>query len=103
MDWELAKEATEVGALLVPLYAVVREAAETFQWEERSKDYISVFVSGALFHILAEASGMNDWYLSHGHAQKNWLQRKNNDSLASYRGNARVCSLAVWASQQPSR
>jgi len=97
MDWDLAKEATEVGALLVPLYAIVREATETFEWEERSKDYLSVFLSGALFHILAEASGMNEWYI-----QK--TQRKNkDDSPASYRGNARVCSLAVWASQQQSR
>jgi hypothetical protein len=97
MDWELAKEATEVGELLIPLYAIAREAADTFEWHERSKDYISVFVSGALFHILAEASGMNGWY-----AQKK--QRKNkDDSPAAYRGNARVCSLAVWASQQTSR
>jgi hypothetical protein len=50
MDWELAKEATEVGALLVPVYAIVREALDGMKFKnEKNKEYISVFVSGALY------------------------------------------------------
>ena len=43
MDWELAKEATEVGALLVPVYAIVREALDGMKFKnETNKEYWSV-------------------------------------------------------------
>lgn len=100
MDWELAKEATEVGALLVPVYAIVREALDGMRFKnETNKEYISVFVSGALFHIIAEATGMNEYYLTHSRANKKWL-RKNNAEPVHRSCDGRVCSLAVWASSR---
>jgi hypothetical protein len=100
MDWELAKEATEVGALLVPVYAVVREALDGMKFKnERNKDYISVFISGALFHIVAEATGVNEWYLTHSRANTKFLSRKHNAEPRRRRSTAGVCSLALWASE----
>lgn len=100
MDWDLAKEATEVGALLVPVYAIVREALNGMRFKNASnKEYISVFISGALFHILAEATGMNEQYLTHGRANKKLLSRKHNAEPCRRCGASGVCSLALWASE----
>jgi hypothetical protein len=105
MDWDLAKEATEVGALLVPVYAVVREALKGLRFkDEVNKEYLSVFVAGALFHVVAEATGVNEWYLTHGRANRKWLSTTYNaDKPSSSRCDGRVCPLAIWASENRGR
>jgi hypothetical protein len=100
MDWELAKEATEVGVLLVPVYAIVREALNGLRFKnERNKEYISVFIGGALFHILAEATGVNEWYLTNSRANKQSIERRLNGERVPHSSDGRVCSLALWARQ----
>jgi len=104
LDWELAKEATEVGVLLLPVYAVVREGLNGLKFKnERNKEYFSVFISGALFHILAEATGVNEWYLSNSRANRRRISRNINDQSLPISNDTRVCSLALWKSQQSSR
>jgi len=101
MDTQLAHEAVTIGAVLTPVYAVVRELVEELNFEnERSKDYISVFVAGALFHILAEAAGANEWYIKHSHVVRKWMSNKSKDVDAHpVCPDGRLCSLSVWASR----
>jgi len=94
MDWDLTKEAVGVGVLLVPVYAVVRESVRNIQSSSTlTQEYTSVFLSGALFHILCEATGVNEWYLTNGRASK---IKKGNKHVRRVRtcGDSRVCSLA---------
>ena len=95
MDWDLTKEAVSVGVLLVPVYAVVRESVRNIQSvNSTTQEYTSVFLSGALFHILCEATGINEWYLTNGRASK--IAKKGNKHGRRSRscGDSRVCSLA---------
>jgi len=93
---DLAKEAVGVGALLVPVYAVVRKSVVNLVWkDEASREYVAVFLSGALFHVLAEASGLNEWYLTNGRANQVYLWRKNNVVSAPCRCATGLCPLAI--------
>jgi hypothetical protein len=94
MDWDLTKEAVSVGVLLVPVYAVVRESVRNIQSvNSTTQEYTSVFLSGALFHILCEATGINEWYLTNGRASKIKNGNKHVRRTRSC-GDSRVCSLA---------
>ena len=46
-------EAIVVGAFLVILFMALRRYMDTVQ---------AVFVSGALFHLICEVTGVNAWY-----------------------------------------
>jgi hypothetical protein len=50
----LALEAFIVGALLVALFFLLSKLTKN--------TLLAVFVSGALFHIVCEATGLNAWY-----------------------------------------
>lgn len=66
MDYsqQLAIEAATVGAALVPWsYVVSGLLART-----KLKGF-SVFIAGATFHLLAEVTGLNNYYLRHSAAQ----------------------------------
>jgi hypothetical protein len=100
----LIQEALIVGALLVPLYSVVRDLSSELDIEnERTKELLAVFTSGALFHLLAEATGVNEYYLHHSYAYNTFVARE--DKLKNgYRlrrsPDDRVCPHAVWACSQ---
>ena len=95
-DWTTIQEAGAVGLLLVPVYATVKDALRPMRFQtERSKEYLTVFASGVLFHILAEATSLN---------QRKWLSVSNKDVAPDPRaGDSRVCALAVWCSQPAAR
>ena len=96
MDQQLAEEAIGLGALLVPVYAVVRKSLVNLVWkDEASREYVAVFLSGALFHVLAEASGLNECYLTNGRANRVYLWRKHNVAAPPRRSTPGLCSLAL--------
>jgi hypothetical protein len=100
IDKESLKEAVTIGAFITPLFAVVRELVDEVNFtNERSKDYISVFVAGAMFHIIAEASGVNEWYLNNSAAYRKWMVKSKHVDTPSTCPDGRVCTLALWASQ----
>ena len=97
-DWRTFQEAGAVGMLLVPVYATVKDALRPMRFQsERNKDYLTVFVSGVLFHILAEATGVNAYYIQHSAATHKWLSASNKDVAPDPRaGDSRVSAVAVW-------
>ena len=95
-DWTTLQEAGAVGLLMVPVYATVKDALRPMHFQtERSKEYLTVFASGMLLHILAAATTMN---------RRKWLSVSNKDVAPDPRaGDSRVCSLALWCSQPAAR
>lgn len=62
MDPQLFVEAFVVGVGLVAVYFAVKMA--------KLGELVTVFLAGALFHLVAEISGVNDWYLDNSVAAK---------------------------------
>ncbi len=62
MDPQLLVEAFVVGVGLVVVFMLVKMA--------KLGEVATVFLAGALFHLLAEVSGVNNWYLDNSVAAK---------------------------------
>jgi len=58
----MAQESLFVGAGNVAAFMLVQRALPNIS------PLAQVFVAGVLFHLTAEYSGLNEWYLSHGAA-----------------------------------
>lgn len=79
-DEKLVNEAVSVGALMVPWFYLVSGLTTTLGLRQ-NKDVIDLFLSGATFHLAAEFSGANAWYLNNSAASLSqvrlWMNRKN--------------------------
>lgn len=62
MEGMLIVEAVVVGAMLVPIFMMVRLFVKNL--------YVALFVAGVAFHLIAEFSGLNNWYLDNSVAAK---------------------------------
>ena len=81
--WRLYQEATSVGLLLVPVWFLTSKATEAVKIGGKTKPYVDIALAGFLFHLVAEESGMNAWYLTHSYAAQKVLHPKQrNDLLA---------------------
>ena len=84
MDYtqQLALEAATVGAAFVPWSYIVSGLLTRLIKQPRQREMVSIFVAGATFHLLAEATGLNEYYLRNSAAQmkaeKAWPDRHNN-------------------------
>lgn len=62
----LAFEAIFVGATLVPFVLATERIIKS--------PILSVFTAGLLYHLSAELSGLNEWYLEHGASTLNRIE-----------------------------
>jgi len=76
-------EALSVGALLVPMWWAVGKTTTALKLTGSTKPYIDVAVSGFLFHLAAEESGLNAWYLTNSFAAAKVLHPKQKDDIHS--------------------
>jgi len=66
-------EALVVGATLIPVWAAVTRATTVTRINFGSKAMLDIFMAGFLYHLLAEELGVNEWYLTNGHAARKVL------------------------------
>ena len=55
---------------LVPVWLAISTATTVMRLEFSGKTALDVFLSGFLFHIVAEETGVNTWFLTNSHASK---------------------------------
>ena len=77
----LYQEATSVGLLLVPMWWAVSRATVAVKIGGSAKPFVDVAVAGFLFHLAAEESGLNQWYLAHSYAAQKVLHPKKKDDI----------------------
>jgi len=70
MKPSLLTEAVVVGVGLVPVYALTDVWTKLFftNMTPKTREYVTVFFAGGLFHVICEGTGINDWYLDNGYA-----------------------------------
>jgi hypothetical protein len=68
---ELIDEAVMVGLLSLPPWFVASALVDNTKGPgDGDRILLKVFLAGALFHIGAELSGFNDWYIDNGLAKR---------------------------------
>ena len=74
---QLATEALIVGAIFIPWSHLVAMAFKNTD----APAYLLTFIAGSSFHLVAEATGMNTYYLHHSAARtwdmERWMAEKN--------------------------
>jgi len=62
----LLTEAVVVGTGLLPVYYVTHKSISTAfkNLSAETSMYVSVFLSGAFFHLICEEAGVNEYYLT---------------------------------------
>lgn len=71
---QLVVEALVVGAAMLPVWWVTTRFTSSMNFGAE-KAAVDVFVSAAAFHLLAEQSGVNEWFLSNSHAAQKTFHR----------------------------
>jgi hypothetical protein len=75
---KLGMEAVAVGVGLIPVYLITEKVVKQFKASEFTTKIWTLFLSGMYFHLLAEGTGVNKWYLSNSAAE---LKMKLNDPI----------------------
>jgi hypothetical protein len=70
---QLYGEAIAVGAALVPVWYFISTATTVTRIDFAGKPVLDIFLSGLLFHLVAEEVGLNTWFLTNSHAAKNLI------------------------------
>jgi len=83
MDYstKLLTEAVVVGSALLPVYALTKNFITIIfpRMNGTTQEYTSVVISGGLFHLICEGSGLNDWYLDNGVAVLKRMEKEQVD------------------------
>ena len=76
---QLYKEAAFVGIALVPMWYLVAQfttATMVYVSSPHMKTMVDVAIAGALFHLTAEETGLNHYYLTNSHAYQQSFSRE---------------------------
>jgi hypothetical protein len=76
---ELYKEAAFVGISLVPVWFVISQFTTAMHISDKHKAWIDIALAGSIFHLLAEESGLNTYYLTNSYASKKAFSAKFKD------------------------
>lgn len=57
-----------LGTVIYYICAYISKIPSAVQWNIVGVVAASLFISGFLFHVLCEISGINSWYCKHGFA-----------------------------------
>lgn len=67
------KEAVFVGATFLPMWWIVKRSTAFFNITPDKKEALDIFLAGAVYHIVAESIGLNEYYTKHGASVKKML------------------------------
>ena len=90
---QLAIEAVTVGALFVPWTYIVSGIITQTPLSNTIKMPVAVFVAGAGFHLVAEASGLNDYYLKHSAAHMLHVRRWMDSCKSKPKSRKKPCGI----------
>ena len=79
---QLYKEAAFVGIALVPMWYLVAQfttATMVYVGSPQMKTMVDVAIAGALFHLTAEETGLNNYYLTNSYAFQQSFSREYKD------------------------
>lgn len=73
---QLYKEAAFVGISLVPVWFMISQFTTAMRISDKHKAWVDIALAGSMFHLLAEESGLNTYYLTNSYASKNAFSAK---------------------------
>jgi hypothetical protein len=72
---DLIDEAVMVGILSLPPWFVASGIVDNLRRPgDGDRTLLKIFLAGALFHVGAELTGFNDWYVDNGLARRKKIQ-----------------------------
>jgi hypothetical protein len=99
---QLTLEAVTVGGLFIPWSYIVSGIIYRLPVPQGSKSALTVFAAGASFHLVAEFSGLNDYYLknsaAHTLSMRNWVA----SCKSKQENRERPCGIRLQFSQHYS-
>lgn len=70
---QVYQEAVFVGLTMLPIWLLVQQSTTLFRIGWRHKDKLDVVLAAASYHLIAEATGLNEFYAKNGAAVKKLL------------------------------
>lgn len=65
---QLGVEAVVVGVASIPVFLATEQVVKLFRASDFTTKVWTIFLSGAYFHLIAEGTGVNKWYLENSAA-----------------------------------
>ena len=81
---DLYKEAIFVGATLVPVWYVVAAATTFMNIQPSFKNAMDVALTGVVYHLTAEGTGLNAYYLKNSYAAQTSDATYQRDDLVDW-------------------
>ena len=91
----LVSEAAATGVMLVPVFRLSQRLAP-------NNPLLQIFLAGAAFHLVAEATGINAWYVQHGAASRHdWSCFYGQVKTSAPDRSSKQCQLLSKSSRSP--